>query len=103
MRICFTSELLLIDRMLFHGSPSNIFNNIANICTILYIETIHIYLLSYTVELTLCCMSSFFRRCLRYSLRWAAIVYRLIDMALIGNFLTIPSYFKIEIFALRTL
>ena len=36
--------------------------------------------------LTLCCMSSFFRRFLRYRLSYAVIVYRLI-----------PSYFKIEV------
>ena len=39
----------------------------------------------------------FFRRFLRYNQRLPAIVYRLIDAVLIGIFLMIPSYFKIEI------
>ena len=40
-------------------------------------------------SLTLCCMSFIF-------------VYRLIDAALIGTFLMIPSYFKIKILVIRT-
>ena len=53
--------------------------------------------------LTLCCMSSFFGCFMRDSLRYDSIVYRLIDEELIGIFLIMPSYFKIEILAVRTL
>ena len=48
-------------------------------------------------------MSYFFRQFLRYSLSQAIIVYRLIDAALIGIFLIIPFYSKIEILVIRTL
>ena len=42
------------------------------------------------------CKNSVFHRFLRSIPRQAIIVYRLIDAALIGNFSSIPSYFKIK-------
>ena len=46
-------------------------------------------------------LNSVSRRLMRDSPRWVLIVYRLIDMALIGFFSKIPAYFRIEILANR--
>ena len=48
-------------------------------------------------------MNSIIRRLLRYNLREPPIVYRLIDAALIGIFLTILSYLKIYIQVIHSL
>ena len=56
----------------------------------------------HSLLLTFYCMSSVLRRFLRYNLELVPTVNWLIDEAHIGFFSMIPSYFEIEIMALRT-
>ena len=51
--------------------------------------------------LTHYCLKHFSRQILRSILRYALIVYRLIDVALIGNFFMITSFFQNEILIIR--
>ena len=60
----------------------------------------------FTLRSTMCllkleCTNYFFRRFSIFNLRQAHIVYRLLDAALIGIFSAIPSYFEIQILAIR--
>ena len=54
------------------------------------------------LQLTQLCSSFVFRLCLRYNLRVALFVYRLIGTALIGNIFDDLLLFEIEILAIHT-